>query len=159
MDSQLDELRKLASHAENRATETGIPRIAMVQGVIPEHQLSAVYEPMINLILTGSKIWYTGPVLTNSYFLSSNVTLDAAHGNTATGYCMFEASTSKGLCTFWKGTGTLAGFTSVVDVSIDAAGLWRFDGMYYISDQPTPPDTSTADTLPVGHSRAAQRPL
>lgn len=111
------------------------------------------------LIPIGSKIWYTGPVLTNSYFLSSNVTLDAAHGNTATGYCMFEASTSKGLCTFWKGTGTLAGFTSVVDVSIDAAGLWRFDGMYYISDQPTPPDTSTADTLPVGHSRAAQRPL
>ena len=55
MEEQLAELRKLASRAENRRTETGIPRIAMVQGAIPEHQLSAVYEPMINLILTGSK--------------------------------------------------------------------------------------------------------
>jgi AraC-like DNA-binding protein len=55
MEEQLAELRKLASHAENRQTETGIPRIAMVQGAIPEHQLSAVYEPMVNLILTGSK--------------------------------------------------------------------------------------------------------
>jgi AraC-like DNA-binding protein len=60
MESQLDELRSLASHAENRATETGIPRIAMVQGTIPEHQLSAVYEPMINLILTGSKTMTVG---------------------------------------------------------------------------------------------------
>ena len=60
MEEQLDELRKLASHAENRRTETGIPRIAMVQGAIPEHQLSAVYEPMINLILTGSKTMTVG---------------------------------------------------------------------------------------------------
>ncbi len=55
MEEQLAELRHLASHAENRRTESGIPRIAMVQGAIPEHQLSAVYEPMVNLILTGSK--------------------------------------------------------------------------------------------------------
>jgi AraC-like DNA-binding protein len=60
MEEQLAELRKLASHAENRQTETGIPRIAMVQGTIPEHQLSAVYEPMINLILTGSKSMTVG---------------------------------------------------------------------------------------------------
>lgn len=32
----------------------------MVQGEIPEHQLSAVYEPMINLILTGSKTMTVG---------------------------------------------------------------------------------------------------
>lgn len=55
MDTQLQELRQLASKAENRRTETGIPRVAMVQGEIPEHQLAAVYDPMINLILTGSK--------------------------------------------------------------------------------------------------------
>jgi AraC-like DNA-binding protein len=52
---QLFELRQLASRAGNRRTETGIPRVAMVQGEIPEHQLAAVYEPMVNLILTGSK--------------------------------------------------------------------------------------------------------
>ncbi|WP_159591060.1 AraC family transcriptional regulator [Chelativorans xinjiangense] len=60
MDTQLQELRRLASRAENRRTETGIPRVAMVQGEIPEHELSAVYEPMVNLILTGSKTMTVG---------------------------------------------------------------------------------------------------
>ncbi|HWJ71718.1 MAG TPA: AraC family transcriptional regulator [Kaistia sp.] len=60
MDTQLQELRQLASRAENRRTETGIPRIAMVQGEIPEHQLAAVYDPMINLILIGSKTMTVG---------------------------------------------------------------------------------------------------
>jgi AraC-like DNA-binding protein len=55
MELQLEELRALASRAENRLTETGIPRVAMVQGKIPEHELNAVYEPMVNLILRGSK--------------------------------------------------------------------------------------------------------
>ena len=55
MEEQLRELRALASKAENRLTETGIPRVAMVQGKIPAHELSAVCEPMVNLILRGSK--------------------------------------------------------------------------------------------------------
>ncbi|WP_245392731.1 AraC family transcriptional regulator [Salinicola halimionae] len=60
MNGQLLELRSLASRAENRRTETGIPRVAMVQGEIPEHMLAAVYEPMINLILQGSKTMTVG---------------------------------------------------------------------------------------------------
>lgn len=60
MNSQLNELRALASKAESRRTETGIPRVAMVQGKIPEHMLAAVYEPMINLILQGSKTMTVG---------------------------------------------------------------------------------------------------
>jgi AraC-like DNA-binding protein len=55
MEHQLEELRALASRAENWLTATGIPRVAMVQGKIPEHALNAVYEPMVNLILRGSK--------------------------------------------------------------------------------------------------------
>lgn len=55
MEEQLEELRALAAKAENRLTETGIPRVAMVQGRIPEHELAAVYDPMVNLILQGSK--------------------------------------------------------------------------------------------------------
>jgi AraC-like DNA-binding protein len=55
MEKQLNELRKLAAGAENRRTETGIPRVAMVQGKVPEHLLAAVYDPMINVILQGSK--------------------------------------------------------------------------------------------------------
>lgn len=60
MNTTLDELRRLASGARNRRTETGIPRVAMVQGKVPEHELSAVYEPMINLILRGSKTMSVG---------------------------------------------------------------------------------------------------
>jgi hypothetical protein len=60
MTSQLEELRDLAAKAENRRTETGIPRVAMVQGAIPEHELAAVYDPMINLILRGSKSMTVG---------------------------------------------------------------------------------------------------
>jgi AraC-like DNA-binding protein len=60
VERQLTELRALAARAENRRTETGIPRVAMVQGEIPEHRLAAVYEPMVNLILTGSKAMTVG---------------------------------------------------------------------------------------------------
>jgi AraC-like DNA-binding protein len=60
MEQQMQELRTLASRAENRRTETGIPRVAMVQGEIPEHLLAAVYHPMVNLILTGSKTMTVG---------------------------------------------------------------------------------------------------
>lgn len=60
MEKQLQELRALTSGAENRRTETGIARVAMVQGEIAEHLLAAVYEPMVNLILTGSKTMTVG---------------------------------------------------------------------------------------------------
>ncbi|MBI1187830.1 MAG: helix-turn-helix domain-containing protein [Alphaproteobacteria bacterium] len=60
METQLAELRALAQRAENRRTETGIPRVAMVQGSIPEHQLAAVYDPMVNLILSGWKTMTVG---------------------------------------------------------------------------------------------------
>lgn len=55
MNEVIEELRRLTWRAEERRTETGIPRVAMVKGEIPEHQLAGVYEPMINLILQGSK--------------------------------------------------------------------------------------------------------
>jgi AraC-like DNA-binding protein len=60
MTNLLNELRALAAKAENRLTETGIPRVAMVQGKIPEHDLAAVYAPMVNLILQGSKSMTVG---------------------------------------------------------------------------------------------------
>ncbi|ANH69939.1 AraC family transcriptional regulator [Mitsuaria sp. 7] len=60
MNQPLSELRALAARAENRATDTGIPRVFMVQGAIPEHELAVVYEPMINLILTGEKSMTVG---------------------------------------------------------------------------------------------------
>lgn len=60
MEEQLNELRTLARRASNGRIDTGIPRVAMVQGAVPAHQLAAVYEPMINLILQGSKSMTVG---------------------------------------------------------------------------------------------------
>ena len=81
MEEQLKELRALAAKAKNRLTETGIPRVAMVQGKIPEHELSAVYEPMLNLILQGSKSMTVGDQTLHydpaTYFVMS-VSLPAA---------------------------------------------------------------------------------
>jgi AraC-like DNA-binding protein len=60
MEQQLTELRALAARAGNRKTETGIPRVATVQGQVPEHELAACYDPMVNLILQGSKSMTVG---------------------------------------------------------------------------------------------------
>jgi hypothetical protein len=83
----------------------------------------------------GTKIWYQGPVLTNTTFLSSNVLIDAGGHSTATGYCIFDAraTASTGLCTFWAGTGDLTGFTAIFHVTIDAQHEWHLDGVYYFA--------------------------
>jgi AraC-like DNA-binding protein len=60
IDEQMDRLRALAAQSGNGRLETGIPRVAMVRGAIPEHELATVYEPMINLILQGSKSMTVG---------------------------------------------------------------------------------------------------
>jgi len=89
----------------------------------------------LGAIPVGSKVWYRGPVLTNSYFLSSNVTLEEDDGSVATGYCIFDAraTESTGLCTFWAGTGALIGFTAILHVTIDDLGVWHLDGEYYFA--------------------------
>lgn len=75
MNKILNELRSLASRAGNKRTYTGIPRVAMVQGPIPKHQLAAVYDPMLNLILTGNKTMTVGDTVYHydpvTYFVMS----------------------------------------------------------------------------------------
>jgi hypothetical protein len=90
---------------------------------------SSDYPP----IPVGAKVIYLGPVLDNQYFLSSNVRIDDAHANTATGYCIFDGrpTEERGFCTFWAGKGALAGFTAIFKVTIDATGEWHLDGEYY----------------------------
>lgn len=103
MEQQIQELRALAARAGKQRTETGIAHVAMVQGEIAEHLLAAVYDPMINLILTGSKTMTVGdrtlhydpatyfvmsvdlpavgsvhPAATGEPYLAVNLTLDPA---------------------------------------------------------------------------------
>lgn len=73
--SSLEQLCNLVNRAEPRRTDTGIPRLAMVKGEIPAHKLAAVYEPMINLVVQGSKILTIGEQVLHynpaSYFVMS----------------------------------------------------------------------------------------
>ena len=90
---------------------------------------SSDYAP----IPVGAKVSYLGPLLINPHFLSSNVVIDDARGSTADGFCSFDArpTEGRGLCTFWRGTGALAGFTAIFIVTIDATGQWHLDGESY----------------------------
>lgn len=70
MTSALDELRAIVMRAENRWTDTGIPRVAMVRAQVCADQ---VYQPMLHLVLQGAKTLSIGDKLLNypsaSYFL------------------------------------------------------------------------------------------
>lgn len=103
-------------------------------GVAPTY--CTIKSSNLRLLPPRAKVWYLGPVLADAYFISSNIKIDAWHGNTAIGYCQVDARKSTGICTFWKGTGTLIGFHAVLQVSIDAKGLWHWDGTYYFPGKP-----------------------
>jgi hypothetical protein len=81
----------------------------------------------------GTKVVYSGPVISSSVFLSSTVIIKASPKNTATGYCMVDLHTGIGMCTFWKGTGTLAGFHAVIHGSSESPTAYHWDGFYYRS--------------------------
>jgi hypothetical protein len=100
-------------------------------GVVPSY--CTITDSNVQAIPAGSKVWYYGPVISSTILTSSKVVINAKNGNTATGYCNVDGKTGAGLCLFWKGTGTLAGFHAVVNVSVDQAGLWHWQGRYYIS--------------------------
>lgn len=108
---------------------------SMYDGEVPS--LCRISESDMAALPPGTNIWYKGPVLTNTTFLSSNVLIDAGNNSTATGYCIFDAraTASTGLCTFWSGTGNLTGFTAIFHVSIDAQHLWHLDGVYYFDGE------------------------
>lgn len=60
MNRLLQEIVALTMGATTRPVDTGIPRVVMVKGDVPEYQLSALYEPMIGFIVQGTKILSIG---------------------------------------------------------------------------------------------------
>jgi hypothetical protein len=84
----------------------------------------------LSAIPVGTKVFYKGPVISDPNFLSSRVVARVGHGNRAYGYCSAIYAPYHGVCTFWKGTGTLAGFHASVDVTIDSDGVFHWDGTY-----------------------------
>ena len=93
-----------------------------------------ITESNLQAIKAGSKILYYGPVANNPAFSSNNVVLDDGAGNTAAGNCIVDfAGGPEGLCAFYGGNGTLAGFQAIVKVTKDAKQIWHWEGGYLLA--------------------------
>ena len=55
MRSSLDEIAQLTVNATSQPTTTEIPGILIIKGQVPEHQLAAIYEPMVGFVVQGGK--------------------------------------------------------------------------------------------------------
>ncbi|TGL58467.1 AraC family transcriptional regulator [Leptospira sarikeiensis] len=51
----LKEIAELTTKATTEPTKTELPGILIIKGEVSEHQLAAIYEPMIGLVVQGSK--------------------------------------------------------------------------------------------------------
>jgi hypothetical protein len=90
-----------------------------------------ITESSLGALPSGTRVLYYGPVTSNPNFSSNDVVLDDGAGNTAAGNCIVDfAGEPAGICAFYAGNGTLAGFQAVVKVSVDEAGLWHWEGSY-----------------------------
>ncbi len=75
MNDKIEEIRRIVSRAKPLQNRTGIPRVFMVKGHVPPHVLSGLYDPMINLVVQGSKTMTIGDEVlkydSNTYFVMS----------------------------------------------------------------------------------------
>jgi hypothetical protein len=81
----------------------------------------------------GTKILYSQAFGVPAGLLDSNVVIDAGGGNRAVGRCTLDGATGLGLCTFYDGTGQLAGFEARVDVTCPPGPECDWDGTYGIN--------------------------
>jgi AraC-like DNA-binding protein len=57
MQEILNEIIQLTQHhATTQPTATALPGVVLIKGEVPEHQLSAVYTPMVGFVVQGAKI-------------------------------------------------------------------------------------------------------
>lgn len=63
--------------------------------------------------------------------LDSDIVLSRGHGSAAFGHVVLNGTTSR--VTFSGGTAALARFHAEADVSVDAAGVWHWEGTYSFS--------------------------
>lgn len=55
MRESLIEMEILTRGATTQPTDTGIPRVSMIRGEVPDSQLVALYQPVIGVVLQGAK--------------------------------------------------------------------------------------------------------
>jgi hypothetical protein len=77
-------------------------------------------------IKRGMRVVYLQPLGPNG--LDSDIVLSRGHGSAASGHVVLNATTRR--VTISGGTGAFVTFQADVDVSVDAAGVWYWDGTY-----------------------------
>ncbi|ODT07441.1 MAG: hypothetical protein ABS58_06950 [Mesorhizobium sp. SCN 65-20] len=94
-----------------------------------------IVESDFKEIPVGTDVLYYGPMLNSPLFSSSSVVLAVGPGNTAVGHCIVydTASPPTGHCAFSAGSGTLAGFQAILNVTVDAKQIWHWEGGYHIA--------------------------
>jgi len=55
MKDSLSEIAELTVKATTQPTATELPRVLLIKGEVPQHQLAAIYEPMIGFVVQGGK--------------------------------------------------------------------------------------------------------
>ena len=65
--------------------------------------------------------------------LDTDVAVVAGPGNVAFGHCTLVFASLPGHCTFSGGTGKFTHFHATAAVSVDATGLWHWEGSYSFS--------------------------
>ncbi|MFT3743810.1 MAG: AraC family transcriptional regulator [Pyrinomonadaceae bacterium] len=56
----LKEIRTLLNDADTQAVESPVPRLFLIKGNVPDHQLAAIYRPMIGFTVRGTKTMSVG---------------------------------------------------------------------------------------------------
>ena len=85
----------------------------------------------IKAIEPGDRIVYAEAAGATS--LDTDVVIVGRPGNVAAGHCTLVFASLPGVCTFSGGTGIFTHFHASAAVSVDAAGLWHWDGTYSFS--------------------------
>ena len=87
----------------------------------------------IRAIKPGDRIVYAQPAGPDS--LDTDVVIVAGPGNIAAGHCTLVFASLPGRCTFSGGTGNFTHFHASAAVSVDANGLWHWEGTFSFSPQ------------------------
>jgi hypothetical protein len=96
--------------------------------------LSKITESSLKEIPVGTKVIYYGPVLSSPLFTSSSVVLAVGPGDSAIGHCIVydTAMPPTGHCAFSAGSGTLAGFQAILNVTVNDKKIWHWEGGYLL---------------------------
>lgn len=82
----------------------------------------------ISAIKPGMRVVYRQPL--GDGVLDTDIVLSSGRGPAAFGHVVLDLATAQGRVTLSGGTGKFRGFHADVAVSVDASGVWHWDGTY-----------------------------